>query len=421
VEWPAIAFFALLTVLLAIAIGQSFARGRALDEIREELGGIDPAERAGGSDEDETVAAVGRLRRRLSETRAALDRRTTDLQQLVDALSIGVVRFGDDLRVEAANTAAHHFLRRDSGTLIGRTAIEALGDHRFEALVRQARETGAGSGEVALHPPAGPVLVARARRSPVAGIWLVMEDIGELHRLRRIRAEFVDNLSHELRTPITTVGLLAETLGRDADGAEPAVPIRMRERITKLQVETGHIAQMVEELLDLARIEGGAAPLHLDDVAMGPLVSGAVERLRLFAERQGIELSASVPVAPVQVRGDAARLGQVFANLIHNAVKFSPSGGQVEVRLVTLPDGLEVAVADRGIGIAAADLPRIFERFYKADRARVRGGGTGLGLSIARHIVEGHGGRIGVVSHEGVGSTFTVWLPNPPATKEPAA
>ena len=237
----------------------------------------------------------------------------------------------------------------------------------------------------------------------------------ELRRLQRIRSEFIDNLSHELRTPLTTIRLLTETLAQDLP-TEADVPPRMRERIHKIDVETGHLAQMVNELLDLSRIEGGAAELHFDDVDMprgrqlprstgcAPLPSASASACRDRAARR-----RELP----RVRGDDERLGQVLVNLLHNAVKFSSAGSTV--------DGLGAAVATarspsrfaiRASASPTADLDRIFERFYKVDKSRTPGrGGTGLGLSIARHIVEGHGGRIWAESEEGKGSAFTFTVP----------
>jgi two-component system phosphate regulon sensor histidine kinase PhoR len=239
----------------------------------------------------------------------------------------------------------------------------------------------------------------------------VFDDLSELRRLQQIRTEFIDNLSHELRTPLTTVSLLAETLARDATAAGDAVPARMRERIAKIEEETGHLVQMVNELLDLSRIESGPPMVRPDLVDAARLAGTAAERLRLFAERQGVHLGVDAPARVPPVRGDEDRLGQVLLNLLHNAVKFSPDGGDVTVRVRDADGIVSIAVEDHGIGVARADQVRIFERFYKADRARVRGGGTGLGLSIARHIVEAHGGRIWLASEEGSGSTFTVDLP----------
>jgi two-component system phosphate regulon sensor histidine kinase PhoR len=183
----------------------------------------------------------------------------------------------------------------------------------------------------------------------------------------------------------------------------------MRDRIGKIEVETGHLVQMVNELLDLARIESGGPLVLLDDVDLGRIVVESIERLRLFADRQGLTLRTEVPPRVPAVRGDEARIGQVVVNLVHNALKFGVrddrEGGEVTVR---------VRRVDHGVGVARADQARIFERFYKVDRARVRGGGTGLGLSIARHVINQHGGRIWVDSQEGIGATFSFALPIAP-------
>jgi two-component system phosphate regulon sensor histidine kinase PhoR len=447
VDGLVIAFVALQAVALAVAVGVALSRGRALDALRESLRqasrGQSPAAPATGGVEDDLPDQLRRLRRRAEAAEFGLEQRLRDLAYLADLVGVGIVRLTDDLRVEIANTAAQVFLRREAGSMLGRTAIEALGDHRVEAIAQQARDAGWASGEVTLPDragAAGPTLVVRARRSPILGVWLVLEDVAELRRLQRIRAEFIDNLSHELRTPITTIGLLVESLGRDAEGAEERgtpVPPKMRERIGKLEIETGNIAQMVAELLDLARIESGGRQLHLDDVDLGRIATESTDRLRPFAERQGVNLKVILEPGLLPVRGEAARLAQVFANLIHNAVKFSPSGREVRVGVRPAPSAplesgmpptppgpamLEGWVADDGPGISQADQRRIFERFYKADRTRTAGGGTGLGLAIARHIVEGHGGVIRVESEEGRGATFRFTIPvsDAPAKRRPA-
>ena len=414
-DWLVVAFVAFQAVALAIAVGVALARGRTLATIGDRVDAYD------GHGDDDLADAVARINRRAEVAEFALDQRLQDLAYLADLVGVGIIRLTDDQRVEVANTAAHVFLEQEAGSMVGRTAMEAFRDHRVEALAREAAERGAASGEIGIREPDGPRLVIRARRSPILGIWLVLEDVAELRRLQRIRAEFIDNLSHELRTPITTVGLLAETLSRDAEAAGDGVPARMRERIAKLEVETGNISQMITELLDLARIESGGTALLLDDVDLGRLATESVERLRPFAERQGITLNVRVEPDLPPVRGEASRIGQVLINLVHNAIKFSPSARSVEVGVAL--DGPDVAtsVTDHGIGIAAADLPRIFERFYKADRSRASGAGTGLGLAIARHIVEGHGGRLIVESIEGAGSTFTMILPAAVPASVPAA
>jgi len=420
VDTLVVAFVAGQEVIIAIAVGVALARGRTLDAIADRLANDRRPATAATPSGEAMVEDITRLQRRADAAEFALEQRLRDLAYLADLIGVGIVRLTDDLRVEVANTAAHVFLERPPGSMLGRTAIEALGDHRLEAVATEAAERGTAVSEVSLHDQDGPTLIVRARRSPILGIWLVLEDVAELRRLQRIRAEFIDNLSHELRTPITTIGLLAETLARDADGAGDGVPTRMRERIGKLEVETGAVAQMVAELLDLARIESGGRPLLLDDVDLGRVATESVDRLRPFAERQRIHLEVDVESDLPFVRGEAARLGQVFSNLVHNALKFSPPDSTVTVSVQIVDGAVEAQVVDRGPGIPAADLPRIFERFYKADRSRTAGGGTGLGLAIARHIVEGHGGVLFVVSEEGKGAAFTIRIPVQAAVPTPA-
>jgi two-component system phosphate regulon sensor histidine kinase PhoR len=291
--------------------------------------------------------------------------------------------------------------------------MEAFLDARIEALLADLAPDGSVTAELRTPGPDRGTIAVRAHRPAGRGLIVVLEDVSELRRLQQIRSAFIDNLSHELRTPLTTISLLAETLARDAQS--DGVPPKMRERITRIEVETGHLVQMVSELLDLARIEGDSRLDLVDDIDLGKLAGSSAERLRLFAERQGVTLAVEVDPGTPRIRGDEARLGQVVVNLVHNAVKFSPDGGDVIVRVSHTPDRVQVSVIDHGVGIAPADRERVFERFYKADRARVRGGGTGLGLAIARHIVEGHGGRIRVESEEGRGSTFSFTIPRAPA------
>jgi two-component system phosphate regulon sensor histidine kinase PhoR len=398
---------------ILIAFGAVLALGLAVVvvQVRRLAGSVRAV--AGAAPSADPVSAVAALRDQNTrfEIELAADRHDHDL--LIDSLAQGVVSVDPSLRIVGANTTAHTFLRRAQGGLIGRTVIEAFLDAQVETIVRAALDQGSATGEIGQAEADGRRLLVRARRSSSGGAWLVLEDVSELRRLQQIRAEFIDNLSHELRTPLTTVSLLAETLTREADAAGNKIPAKMRDRIGKIEVETGHLVQMVSELLDLSRIESGGTISAVDLVDLGQIATDSTERLRLFADRQGVALRVEVARNLPPVRGDDARLGQVFVNLLHNAVKFSPDGGDVVVS-VDVQDGRVVSsVADRGLGIPKAAQARIFERFYKVDRARVRGeaGGTGLGLSIARHIIDQHGGTIWVESVEGAGSTFSFSIP----------
>jgi two-component system, OmpR family, phosphate regulon sensor histidine kinase PhoR len=395
-----------LAVLLSAVLAVAFLRRNRVDGVRAALGV--PAD-----------ADVERAVKELVDARAAAelerDRSAREISRLLDLLGVGVLRLDGDLVIRLANRAAHRFLGRRPGGLAGQTAMEAFGDHRVEDVVREAAGAGVASGELIVPGPTERVLSVRAEASVAGGTWVVLEDVSELRRLRRIRAEFVDNLSHELRTPLSTVRLLTETVLRDLDGAD--VPPRIRERILKIDVETGHLVQMVNELLDLSRIEQGGTRLHVGDVDLAGVVRGAVERLRPFGDRQRVTLRAELPPNGdlPEIRGDDERLGQLLVNLLHNAIKFSPPGRAVVVRVEPRDGEVVMEVADEGAGIPRGDLDRVFERFYKVDKARVRGkGGTGLGLSIARHIAESHGGRIWVESEEGKGSTFYVAVPAEP-------
>jgi two-component system phosphate regulon sensor histidine kinase PhoR len=362
-------------------------------------------------------ARLGDARRASSDLSVSLERALAERRQsrdeLADALEQGLLDVDPSLHVVRANPAAHALLRRPSGGLVGRSLIELFLDQAAETIASSALSDGAAVGEVRIADADGPIIVIRARREPDGGAALILEDVSELRRLQRIRTEFIDNLSHELRTPLTTVSLLAETLTREADAAGDALPPRMRDRIGKIEVETGHLVQMVNELLDLSRIESGSSLGPLEDVDLAGLASDATERLRLFAERQAVTLHVDVATPVPTVRGDPARLEQVLINLVHNAVKFSPDGGDVAVAVQKVGETVVVSVTDHGVGIPRAAQDRIFERFYKVDRARVRGetGGTGLGLAIARHVIEQHHGRIWVESVEGAGSTFSFALP----------
>ncbi len=371
---------------------------------------------AGTSPGGDPLAAVTDLRDRAVRAETAASAAELERDAFLGALEQGVLVVDDGLRITRANPAAHVLLDRAQGTLLGRTLIEVFLDTGVEAIAVAARTAGSSTGEVAVAGADGPKLSIRGRRMPAGSVWLVLEDVSELRRLQQIRTEFIDNLSHELRTPLTTVSLLAETLTREAEAAGDKIPRRMRERIDNIEIETGHLVQMVNELLDLSRIESGGALGALEPVDLGALAEASVGRLRLFADRQRVTLATDVETPLPAVRGDEDRLGQVMINLLHNAVKFSPDGGEVRVSVRAAGDQVVVAVADHGVGIPRSAQARIFERFYKVDRARVRGeaGGTGLGLAISRHIVEQHGGRIWVESTEGVGSTFSFSLPVSP-------
>lgn len=258
------------------------------------------------------------------------------------------------------------------------------------------------------------VVVTPFQRYGAAGYLVILQDLTQVRRLQTMRRDFISNLSHELRSPLASLRAVVETL---QDGAlkDPPAAERFLERAER-EVDT--MTQMVEELTELSQIESGQVRLRLERITLAELVDVPLERLRSQAERGNLALCVDIPADLPPAMVDRERIQQVITNLLHNAVKFTPPGGTItltareESRAASHTSEIVVEVQDTGIGISRQDLPRVFERFYKSDRARTRGrGGTGLGLAIARHIVEAHGGRIWIQSKESKGSTFFFTLP----------
>jgi two-component system phosphate regulon sensor histidine kinase PhoR len=255
----------------------------------------------------------------------------------------------------------------------------------------------------------------------------MLQDLTRVRRLETVRRDFISNISHELRTPLAGLKALADTL-RDGALEDPPAARRFLDRI---EVEVDALTQMVEELLELSRIESGRMPLRLRPTPVAEVVLPPVERLRPQVERAELQLEVDLDDLP-PVLTERERMQQVVTNIVHNAIKFTPAGGRISITGRTMdvdqegrptgdlyglaPENLSpgkwvvLAVRDTGVGIPAEDMDRIFERFYKIDRAR-SGGGTGLGLAIAKHIVQAHGGQIWAHSREGQGSTFYFTLP----------
>lgn len=240
------------------------------------------------------------------------------------------------------------------------------------------------------------------------GVLLVLRDITRFRLLERMRTEFVSNVTHELRTPLTSIRGFAETLLEGAlDDREDA-----RRFVEIIRRESDHLGRLIEDILDLSRIESGRWSMTREPLEIATLADETLGRLAPKAADLGVELKIAVPADLPPVPGDPGRLAQVLINLVDNALKYTPRGGSVTVTARDAGPHISLSVADTGSGIPKADLPRIFERFYRVDKARTRStGGTGLGLAIVKHIVEAHGGTIGVESDTGKGATFTFVLP----------
>lgn len=236
---------------------------------------------------------------------------------------------------------------------------------------------------------------------------VVLRELSELQRLGRARRDFIANISHELRTPLTSIRLLVKSL---MAGGAPVTP-EIQGSLEKVNTEVSALEQMSQELLDLAQIESGQAVVRLVPIQVRDLMVSAVGRLRLQAERKDQELSVQVDEG-LEALADRDQIARALGNLVHNAIKFTQEGGKIRLTARRTDSDIVIAVADNGAGIVPADQSRVFERFYRGDRARLRQSGTGLGLAIAKHVVEAHGGRIWVESQglPGRGTTFFVSL-----------
>lgn len=237
------------------------------------------------------------------------------------------------------------------------------------------------------------------------GVAVGMEDVTELQRLGRARRDFIANISHELRTPLANIDLAAQTLRQSGEG-NPTLTQRMLDQI-QVQVQT--LSQLSQEMMELAQIESGQVLLKLEVTELEPVIRRSVTHLLPQAAVKKQHLALVVP-SDLTALVDEAMIGRVINNLVHNAVKFTPEGGQITVAAEAVGDDVQICVTDTGPGIPKDEQRRVFERFYKADRARSRGG-TGLGLAIARHIVEGHGGQLSLQSTPGQGATFCFTVP----------
>jgi signal transduction histidine kinase len=233
---------------------------------------------------------------------------------------------------------------------------------------------------------------------------------GEIERVNKIRRDFVANVSHELKTPATSLRLLAESL----EGVIDEDPVQARIFASQLKGETERLSQLITDLLDLARLESGAGIENPEPIDVRGVLMGVLPRVRREARKKNITLKwrRFGRVVDYTVYGDETQLTSMFNNLVDNAVKYTLPGGRVEVTGGSTDDEVMVSISDTGIGIPEAKLSRIFERFYRVDKDRSKAtGGTGLGLSIVRHVAENHGGRVTVTSGIDEGSTFTVYLP----------
>jgi len=399
----AIAVVAALPAILVLAVVVAAWRGRR--RVRQRL-----------------HAATTRLSPGTVPEARGLEASLVELERAVDqAVSRGGDATAAETRLAHALTAIHDgvvlldergeivFTNARAATFLGARHGEAIVESAIEALAAQALNGYPATDGVELFGPPRRTLVLTAEplddghRS--IGALVVIEDVTERRRIDAVRRDFVANISHELKTPVGGLGVLAETIVDEEDLGV------IRRLAARMHHEAMRASRTIDDLLELSRIEAGESTPR-DPVPIHLVLAEAVERAAGAAERGGITLDLREPPHELEVRGDRRQLASAVFNLLDNAIKYSPAGSTVRVSAEAGGGEVRLLVADEGIGIPRRDLERIFERFYRVDRARSRDtGGTGLGLAIVRHVASNHGGDITVQSREGEGSTFALALP----------
>ena len=375
--------------------------------------GGDLAARSPGA--DPVSASLNALAAAFQGRLSAVERERDRLATLLESMGEGIVALDAQRRVVLANGAAARLLGFARGRVEGRPLWELFRQDVLMRALEQVQQRG-GAASVELAPPGDRHLTISVVPVPdgagPSGLALVVQDTTESARYRELRREFVGNVSHELRTPLTLIRGFVETLKEGAI----ADPVKGPEFVDVIDKHSRQLAHLVEDLLDLSRLESPQGFIRRVRVDIAAVLARVVDLQSAGARRKAQSLSLDLEPGLPAVAGDPAYLERAVANLVDNAVKYTPERGSIRVRARRTATGIEIEVEDDGIGIPEQDLPRIWERFYRVDKSRSRDmGGTGLGLAIVKHVVQSHGGTIDARSQPGRGSLFRVRLPAVPA------
>jgi two-component system phosphate regulon sensor histidine kinase PhoR len=347
------------------------------------------------------------MHRQLGERFEELRREQAETAALVESMVEGVIAADERGRIGTINPAARR--------LLGYSATDTLPDLAELFRVKAAREVvdavlGGQSVQDRHLEMDDRVVLMNARPLPSGGAVLVIHDLTQMRRLEAMRRDFVANVSHELKTPLTSISGYAETLLTDTPDLETT-----RRFLTTIVSNARRMQRLVDNLLDLARLEAGRWHPEREPIDIAEVARDTWTALRNGTRAQSMEFAVDVPPDAATVFADADALRQVFTNLLDNSLRYTPAGGRITCRSRREGDGVAISVADNGSGIVREHLSRVFERFYRADPSRSRDeGGTGLGLAIVKHLVEAHGGRVSAESERGIGTTITCWFPNGP-------
>jgi len=399
----------LVAMLLALLASRSISRRlSAIVEFSEKIAAGDltaRVEAGNAADEITTVAtALDATARRLEQSFRALDTSRKELEAVLNSMREGVIATGSDGRVIWANRRMQELV--PSGVRIGSPLVETLRDPDLLRAAEDAAKSGAAHTERVTWASAGKSFSVTAAPMPGGGVVAVLYDLSEIERLEKTRRDFIANVSHELRTPLTSIQGYTETL-MDGPPPDPAMTMEFLEIIRK---NAARMSRLTEDLLTLARVESGEQSFRFESVPAAALLTDVEETLREVVRARGAELRI-VESVNEQVQADRDTIHQVFVNLVDNAVKYAP-GTEVQLGARLHEKYVEFFVRDFGPGIGSEHVPRLFERFYRVDKARSReSGGTGLGLAIVKHIIRKHGGTVAAKSEVNRGAEFTFTLP----------
>jgi two-component system, OmpR family, phosphate regulon sensor histidine kinase PhoR len=354
--------------------------------------------------------AFNEMSSNLKTTVEAISTEKTKLVNILANMADGVIMTGVDGNVVLANAAAGKLFGFKEENAVNKPLIEVVHDHEVDEIMKLCLKT---SKEQATQFESGiarrflrAIAVPLHNQGRLSGTLVLLQDLTELRNLQTMRRDMVGNISHELRTPIAGIKAMVETLHDGAiDDKEAA-----RDFLGRIESEVDRLSQIVSEVTQLSRIETGKVELKKESVNLNRLLDDVIAEMNPLAERQQVALSTELSPDLPLIQADKDRIQQAIINLVHNAIKFNKPAGRVTISTGYDSNSVTISVADTGIGISKNDLPHVFERFYKADKART-GGGSGLGLAIAKHTVQAHGGEIRAQSEEGKGSIFTFSLP----------
>ena len=358
---------------------------------------------------EELAEAFNQMASTITDQIRNLTTESNQLSVILDTMADGVIVVNSNGQVELMNLSAEWMLESPNREADRIQLAEVVRDHEILQLVSEARatrQTRQAELELVHRRRFLNVIATPLSEGSDEGVLLTLQDVTRLWQVETTRREFVSNVSHELRSPLAAIRAMTETLQdgalNDTDTAQ--------DFLTRILNDTQRMTTMVNELLELSRLESGQAPIHLAPVSLASVVAEIESRFDVSPDHERLKLETNVPDGIPLVMGEADKLNQVLANLVENAVKVTGDGGLISISANATDRWVEVKVSDNGIGIAREHLPHVFERFYKVDRSR-RDGGTGLGLAIVKHLVQAHGGDIKVESVEGEGSAFSFTLP----------